>query len=103
MASNRSDNTINETSNIKTKAPHKLLQNNNYNERGVLICMLSESCPLGAIAKNVEKPVVKLKKAKQTCEDISLILERCILDGHDCKSNLYKFNVLCKGDVDTKL
>lgn len=79
-----------------------------------MISLLSDNCPLGAssaIARNVVKPVekpvvkpvVKLEKEKQTCKDISLILERCILDGHDCKTNLYKFNVLCKGDVDTKL
>ena len=110
MSTNRSDNKINESSNIKTPAPCKLIQNTDYNERDFLMCMLSENCPLGAssaIAKNVEKPVVnpvvKLEKEKQTCKDISLILERCILDRHDCKSNLYKFNVLCKGDVDTKL
>ena len=40
---------------------------------------------------------IKLVKVNQTCEDISFILERCILDGHDCKTNLYK------GDIDTKL
>jgi hypothetical protein len=62
-----------------------------------------------AISGNIVKPdvklvqPVKLVKEKHTCEDISLILERCILDGHDCKTNLYKFNVLCKGDIDTKL
>ena len=107
MSTNRSDTTINETSNIKTSAPHKIIQNPNYNECDFLMSMLREHCPHGAIAINVvkpyEKPVVKLEKEKQTCKDISLILERCILDGHDCKTNLYKFNVLCKGDVDAKL
>ena len=103
MSTNRSDNTINEISNTKTPAPYKLIQNTNYNECDFLMSMLREHCPHGAIARNVEKPVVKLEKEKQTCKDISLILERCILDGQDCKTNLHKFNVLCKGDVDAKL
>jgi hypothetical protein len=92
----------------KTKAPHQLIQSKNYNECDFLMSMISEHCKLGTgfvIARNVVKLAqpVKLAKEKQTCEDISLILEKCILDGHDCKNNLYKFNVLCKGDVDTKL
>ena len=104
----------NETSNIKTNAPHKLIQSKNYNECDFLISMLSEQCTLGAgfaIAKSDETRVrsiplgkpIPLVQEKQTCADISLILERCVLDGHDCKTNLYKFNVLCKGDIDTKL
>ena len=95
----------------KTKAPHQLIQSKNYNECDFLMSMSSEHCTLGAgfaIARNIEKPVklaqpVKLAKEKQSCEDISLILERCILDGHDCNTNLYKFKVLCKGNIDTKL
>jgi len=88
-----------ESSNIKTTAPYKLIQSKNFNECGFLINMISERCTLGADFAIARTP----ENGKQTCEDISLILERCILDGHDCKTNLYKFNVLCKGDVDTKL
>ena len=108
MASNLSQPTISENSNIKTNGPHRLMQSKNYNECDFLMSMLSEHCTLGAgfaIARNVETHVkpVKPTKEKQTCEDILLILERCILDGNDCKTNLRKFNVLCKGDIDTKL
>jgi hypothetical protein len=106
--------------NIKTNAPNQLIQSKNYNECNFLISMLSEYCTLGELVRNVEPPalpatlvppvslappvtLVPPAKEKQTCEDISLILERCILDGHNCKTFLHKFNVLCKGDVDTKL
>jgi hypothetical protein len=101
-----------ETSNIKINAPHKLVQTKNDNECAFLMSMIREQCALGtgvAIPQKVESPVEKLVteklvvKVKQSCEDISLMLERCILDGHDCKSNFYKFKVLCKGDIDTKL
>ena len=98
---------LEDSSNVKTNTPYKLIQSKNYNECDFLLNMLNEHCTLSAgfaIARNVEKPVTKkLVKEKQSCGDISLLLERCILDGHDCKTNLYKFNVLCKGDVDTKL
>jgi hypothetical protein len=103
---------LEDSSNVKTNTPYQLIQSKNYNECDFLLGMLSEHCTLSAgfaIARNVEKPVIKklvtekLVKEKQSCGDISLLLERCILDGHDCKTNLYKFNVLCKGDVDTKL
>ena len=103
---------LGDSSNIKTTAPHQLIQSKNYNECDFLMSMLSEHCTLGTgfeKARNVEKLVTeklvteKLVTEKQSCGDISLLLERCILDGHDCKTNLYKFNVLCKGDVDTKL
>ena len=114
MSSKLSQPTNSEISNIKTNAPHRLIQSKNYNECDFLMSMLSEHCTLGAgfaIARNVEthaQPVklaqpLKPTKEKQTCEDILLILERCILDGNDCKTNLRKFNVLCKGDIDTKL
>ena len=111
MSSKRIETKNGETSNIKTNTPYQLIQSKNYNECDFLMSMLSEHCTLGvgfAIAKNVEKPInlvqpIKLVKEKQTCEDISFMLERCILDGHNCKTALYKFNVLCKGDIDTKL
>lgn len=94
--------------NIKTNAPHQLIQSKNYNECNYLMSMLSEYCALGTIVRNVETPalpttLVHPVEVTQTCQDISLILERCILDGHNCKTYLHKFNVLCKGDVDTKL
>lgn len=97
-----SDTKRSEKINIQTNVPYKLIHIKKNNECDFLINMISEQCTLGAgfaIARNVEKPQTE----KQTCKDILLILERCILDGNDCKSNLYKFNVLCKGDVDTKL
>lgn len=84
-----------ETLHLKTTAP---IKSNKYNEGGFLISMLSDPCTIGA-GFEIAKDVVK----KQTCKDISMMLERCILDGHDCKTNLYKFNVMCKGDIDTKL
>lgn len=68
------------------------------NEGDLLMSMLSDPCKIGA-GFEIAKDVVK----KQSCKDISMMLERCILDGHDCKTNLYKFNVICKGDIDTKL
>jgi hypothetical protein len=98
---------LGDSSSIKTNAPHQLIQSKNYNECDYLMSMLSEHCTLGASfakARHVEKLVTeKLVTEKLSCGDISLLLERCILDGHDCNNNLYKFNVLCKGDVDTKL
>jgi hypothetical protein len=105
MLSKRSESKNGETPNIKANAPPQLIHSKNYNECDFVMSMLSEHCALGTgftIVRNVEKPVVKPVE-KRTCEDISLMLERCILDGHDCKTNLYKFNVLCKGDIDTKL
>jgi len=100
----RSETKNSESSNIKTHAPYKLIQSKNYNECDFLMSMLSENCTLGAgfaIAEKRAQPV-KLVKETQSCEDITLILERCILAGQDCKTNFYKFKVLCKGDVDTK-
>ena len=93
-----------ETKNIKTNAPHQLIHSKNYNECDFLISMLSEQCTIGAgfAVARITETHIKQVKEKQTCQDISLILERCILDGHDCNANLYKFNVLCKGDIDTK-
>ena len=102
MSSKQSDTKQSETLTIKMTAPTKLIQSKNYNECDFLMSMLSEQCTLGAgfaIKRAVTEPV----KVKQSCEDILVILERCILDGHDCKSNLYKFNVLCKEDIDTKI
>ena len=107
----RSETNHDETSNIKPNAPRQLIHSKNYNECDFLLSMLSEQCTLGtgfAIASNLGTHIKPIKlvqpvKEKHTCQDVSLLLERCILDGHDCNINLYKFNVLCKGDIDTKL
>jgi hypothetical protein len=99
-------------SDTKQTAPYKLIQSKNYNECNFLIHMLIDQCTLGtglytqAPTKVIKAPTQVIKaptQVKQTCEDISIILERCILDGNNCNTNLYKFNVLCKGDIDTKL
>ena len=94
-----------ETTNIKTNAPYKLIHTKNYNECDFLINLLSEQCTLGA-GFAIKSPTQVIKappKVEHSCEDISIILARCILDGHDCNANLYKFKVLCKGDINAKL
>ena len=41
-------------------------------------------------------------KTNEACVNILSMLERCILDGHDCNENFYKYKTLCKGNLDTK-
>jgi len=90
-----------EITNLKTNAPYKLSQLTKNNECNFLINMINEECSQGIDFS------IKIKKVpiqtEETCADISKMLERCILDGHDCNTSFHKFNVLCKEYVDIKL
>ena len=54
--------------------------------------------------KNTDKTPIQLNSPpkKETCVDILMRLERCILDGHDCNSNWYKYKTFCKETDDNK-
>ena len=45
---------------------------------------------------------VNLINKKETCVEILMMIERCILDGHDCNANFYKYKTLCKESFDNK-
>lgn len=45
---------------------------------------------------------LNLPEKKDTCVDILTMLERCILDGHDCNANFNKYKRLCKETSDKK-
>jgi hypothetical protein len=51
---------------------------------------------------DISKIQLNLTDKKETCVDILTILERCILDGHDCNANFNKYKRLCKETDDKK-
>ena len=54
--------------------------------------------------KNTDISTIQLNSPdkKQACTDILMMLERCILDGHDCNANFNKYKRLCKETSDKK-